>query len=144
MLPLVQALLPALRPLLSNSFDAVDDSFSQWNQPIVQQALSQIVATATSSTYRSLLHACAGYLSSYSPSHARAACVLIDLCSGVLAPWVTQVIAKVDLALELLEDLLGIIQDAHNSLIRARAALKYIVLALSGHVDDILDRKSVV
>ncbi|XP_013443976.2 uncharacterized protein [Medicago truncatula] len=139
-LPLVQALLPALRPLLSNSFDAVDDSFSQWNQPIVQQALSQIVATATSSTYRSLLHACAGYLSSYSPSHARAACVLIDLCSGVLAPWVTQVIAKVDLALELLEDLLGIIQDAHNSLIRARAALKYIVLALSGHVDDILGK----
>ncbi|GAU36316.1 hypothetical protein TSUD_353610 [Trifolium subterraneum] len=139
-LPLVQALLPALRPWLSNSFDVVDDSFSQWNQPIVQQALSQIVATATSATYRSLLHACAGYLSSYSPSHARAACVLIDLCSGVLAPWITQVIAKVDLALELLEDLLGIIQDAHNSLIRARIALKYIVLALSGHVDDILGK----
>ncbi|KAK2405981.1 hypothetical protein QL285_041771 [Trifolium repens] len=139
-LPLVQALLPALRPWLSNSFDVVDDSFSQWNQPIVQQALSQIVATATSASYRSLLHACSGYLSSYSPSHARAACVLIDLCSGVLAPWITQVIAKVDLALELLEDLLGIIQDAHNSLIRARAALKYIVLALSGHVDDILGK----
>ncbi|CAL5195355.1 unnamed protein product [Lathyrus oleraceus] len=139
-LPLVQALLPALRPLLSNSFDVVDNSFSQWNQPIVQQALSQIIVTATSATHRSLLHACAGYLSSYSPSHARAACVLIDLCSGVLAPWITQVIAKVDLALELLEDLFGIIQDAHNSLIRARAALKYIVLALSGHVDDILGK----
>lgn len=36
-------LLIALRPLLSNSFDAVDDSFSQWNQPIVQQALSQVI-----------------------------------------------------------------------------------------------------
>ncbi|XP_004510166.1 uncharacterized protein [Cicer arietinum] len=139
-LPLVQALLPALRPWVSNSFDVVDDSFSQWNQPVVQQALSQIVATATSATYRSLLHACAGYLSSYSPSHARAACVLIDLCSGVLAPWITQVIAKVDLALELLEDLLGIIQDARKSPVRARAALKYIVLALSGHVDDILGK----
>ncbi|XP_068470862.1 uncharacterized protein [Phaseolus vulgaris] len=139
-LPLIQALLPALRPWVSNSFDVVDDTFSQWKQPIVQQALSQIVATATSPTYRSLVHACAGYLSSYSPSHARAACVLIDLCSGVLAPWMTQVIAKVDLALELLEDLLGIIQDAHNSLVRARAALKYIVLALSGHMDDILGK----
>eukprot|EP00256_Glycine_max_P060314 XP_014629150.2 uncharacterized protein LOC100786119 [Glycine max] len=96
--PLVQALLPALRPWVSNSFDVVDDTFSQWKQPIVQQALSQIVATATSGAYRSLVHACAGYLSSYSPSHARAACVLIDLCSGVLAPWMTQVIAKVDLA----------------------------------------------
>ncbi|KAG5054706.1 hypothetical protein JHK85_007216 [Glycine max] len=138
--PLVQALLPALRPWVSNSFDVVDDTFSQWKQPIVQQALSQIVATATSGAYRSLVHACAGYLSSYSPSHARAACVLIDLCSGVLAPWMTQVIAKVDLALELLEDLLGIIQDAHNSLVRARAALKYIVLALSGHMDDILGK----
>ncbi|KAG2381063.1 uncharacterized protein HKW66_Vig0204360 [Vigna angularis] len=111
-LPLIQALLPALRPWVSNSFDVVDDTFSQWKQPIVQQALSQ----------------------------ARAACVLIDLCSGVLAPWMTQVIAKVDLALELLEDLLGIIQDAHNSLVRARAALKYIVLALSGHMDDILGK----
>lgn len=138
--PLVQALLPALRPWVSNSFDVVDDTFSQWKQPIVQQALSQIVATATSGAYRSLVHACAGYLSSYSPSHARAACVLIDLCSGVLAPWMTQVIAKVDLALELLEDLLGIIQDAHNSLVRARAALKYIVLALSGHMDNILGK----
>ncbi|KAG5009705.1 hypothetical protein GYH30_018179 [Glycine max] len=139
-LPLVQALLPALRPWVSNSFDVVDDTFSQWKQPIVQQALSQIVATATSAAYRSLVHACAGYLSSYSPSHARAACVLIDLCSGVLAPCMTQVIAKVDLALELLEDLLGIIHDAHNSLVRARAALKYIVLALSGHMDDILGK----
>jgi hypothetical protein len=35
-------LLIALRPWLSNSFDVVDDSFSQWNQPIVQQALSQV------------------------------------------------------------------------------------------------------
>uniref|UniRef100_A0A0R0KH18 Uncharacterized protein n=1 Tax=Glycine max TaxID=3847 RepID=A0A0R0KH18_SOYBN len=84
----------SLRPWVSNSFDVVDDTFSQWKQPIVQQALSQIVATATSGAYRSLVHACAGYLSSYSPSHARAACVLIDLCSGVLAPWMTQVIAK--------------------------------------------------
>ncbi|XP_061338809.1 uncharacterized protein LOC133285568 isoform X2 [Gastrolobium bilobum] len=139
-LPLVQALLPALRPWVNNPFDVVDDTFSQWKQPTVQQALSQIVAMATSTTYRSLLHACAGYLSSYSPSHARAACVLIDLCYGVLAPWMTQVIAKVDLALELLEDLLGIIQDAHNSLVCARAALKYIVLALSGHMDDILGK----
>ncbi|XP_057457891.1 uncharacterized protein LOC130748668 isoform X2 [Lotus japonicus] len=139
-LPLVQALLPALRPWVSNSFDVVDETFSQWNQPIVQQAFSQIVTTATSATYRSLLYSCAGYLSSYSPSHARAACVLIDLCSGVLAPWITQVIAKVDLALELVEDLLGLIQDAHNSLVRARAALKYIVLALSGHMDDILGK----
>ncbi|XP_020968410.1 uncharacterized protein LOC107617506 isoform X3 [Arachis ipaensis] len=139
-LPLVQALLPALRPLVSNPFEIVDETFSLWKQPIVQQALSQIVATATSDAYRPLLHACAGYLSSYSPSHARAACVLIDLCSGVLAPWMTQVIAKVDLALELMEDLLGVIQDAHNSLVRARAALKYILLALSGHMDDILGK----
>lgn len=35
-------------------------------------------------------------------------------------------------------------QDAHNSLIRARAALKYIVLALSGHMDDILGKYKVL
>ncbi|KAF7825935.1 uncharacterized protein G2W53_017099 [Senna tora] len=139
-LPLVQALLPALRPWVSSPFEMTDDTFSPWKQPIVQHALSQIVATTMSEAYRSLLHACAGYLSSFSPSHARAACVLIDLCSGVLAPWMSQVIAKVDLALELLEDLLGIIQDASHSLVRARAALKYIVLALSGHMDDILGK----
>ncbi|KAI4356168.1 hypothetical protein L6164_000211 [Bauhinia variegata] len=139
-LPLVQALLPALRPSMSNPFDIVDETFSQWKQPIVQQALSQIVAATTSAAYCSLLHASAGYLSSFSPSHARAASVLIDLCSGVLAPWMAQVIAKVDLAVELLEDLLGIIQDAHHSIVRPRAALKYIVLALSGHMDDILGK----
>ncbi|XP_021829892.1 uncharacterized protein LOC110770086 isoform X1 [Prunus avium] len=139
-LPLVQALLPALRPSVSRPSDIVDDSFSQWKQPIVQQALSQIVATSCSSLYRPLLHACAGYLSSYSPSHAKAACVLIDLCCGVLAPWLSQVIAKVDLAVELLEDLLGVIQGARHSLLRARAALKYVVLALSGHMDDMLGK----
>lgn len=139
-LPLVQALLPALRPSVSRPSDIVDDSFSQWKQPIVQQALSQIVATSCSPLYRPLLHACAGYLSSYSPSHAKAACVLIDLCCGVLAPWLSQVIAKVDLAVELLEDLLGVIQGARHSLPRARAALKYIVLALSGHMDDMLGK----
>ncbi|KAK9273545.1 hypothetical protein L1049_018355 [Liquidambar formosana] len=137
-LPLVQALLPALRPSVSSPPDHVDDNFFQWKQPFVQQALSQIVATSSSSLYRPLLHACAGYLSSFSPSHAKAACVLIDLCSGALAPWMAHVIAKVDLTVELLEDLLGTIQGARNSLPRARAALKYIVLALSGHMDDVL------
>ncbi|KAK8589936.1 hypothetical protein V6N13_088740 [Hibiscus sabdariffa] len=141
-LPLVQALLPALRPVVSNLSDHVDDTFSQWKQPFVQQALSQIVVTASSSLYHPLLQACAGYLSSYSPSHAKAACVLIDLCCGVLAPWIPQVIAKVDLTVELMEDLLGIIQGARHSSAhaRARAALKYIVLGLSGHMDDILGK----
>uniref|UniRef100_A0A0V0HND7 Putative ovule protein n=1 Tax=Solanum chacoense TaxID=4108 RepID=A0A0V0HND7_SOLCH len=49
-----------------------------------------------------------------------------------------QVIAKIDLALELLEYLLPVIQGAHHSFARARAALKYIVLALSEVMDDIL------
>lgn len=137
-LPLVQALLPALRPSVSSSPEHVDDNFFQWKLPFVQRALSQIVATSSSSLYRPLLHACAGYLSSFSPSHAKAACVLIDLCSSVLAPWMSLVIAKVDLTVELLEDLLGVIQGAHYFLPRARAALKYIMLALSGHMDDIL------
>ncbi|OMP05656.1 Tubulin binding cofactor A [Corchorus olitorius] len=139
-LPLVQALLPALRPYVTSSADHVDDTFPQWKQHFVQQALSQIVLTASSPLYHPLLQACAGYLSSYSPSHAKAACVLIDLCCGVLAPWITQVIAKVDLTVELVEDLLGIIQGAQHSMARARAALKYIVLALSGHMDDILGK----
>ncbi|XP_037492516.1 uncharacterized protein LOC105632528 isoform X3 [Jatropha curcas] len=139
-LPLVQALLPALRPSISILGEHVDDTFAQWKQPFVQQALSQIVAMSCSATYRPLLHAFAGYLSSYSPSHAKAACVLIDLCSSVLAPWMAQVIAKVDLTVELLEDLLGTIQGARHSPARARAALKYIVLALSGHMDDILGK----
>ncbi|KAJ0080342.1 hypothetical protein Patl1_23660 [Pistacia atlantica] len=42
-LPLIQALLPALRPSMSSCSDQVDDSFSQWKQPFVQQALSQVV-----------------------------------------------------------------------------------------------------
>ncbi|PWA53886.1 Armadillo-type fold [Artemisia annua] len=104
-LPLIQALLPALRPNFSNS-SQVDDSFSAWRQPIVQQALSQ----------------------------AKAACVLIDLCTGVLGPWMGQV----DLAVELIEDLLGVIHGAHNAMSNARVALKYIVLALSGHMDDVM------
>ncbi|PWA53887.1 Armadillo-type fold [Artemisia annua] len=136
-LPLIQALLPALRPNFSNS-SQVDDSFSAWRQPIVQQALSQVVVTSTSPMYRPLLHGCAGYLSSFSPSHAKAACVLIDLCTGVLGPWMGQVIAKVDLAVELIEDLLGVIHGAHNAMSNARVALKYIVLALSGHMDDVM------
>ncbi|XP_075094967.1 uncharacterized protein LOC107818245 isoform X5 [Nicotiana tabacum] len=136
-LPLVQALQPALRPSI-NSSDPIDEDLSLWKQPFVQKALSQIVGTSSSSVYRPLLRACAGYLSSFSPSNGRAACVLIDLCSGVLAPWMPQVIAKIDLALELLEDLLPVIQCARHSFARARAALKYIVLALSGVMDDIL------
>ncbi|KAJ4952696.1 hypothetical protein NE237_029528 [Protea cynaroides] len=139
-LPLVQALLPALRPLVSSSPDQIDDTLLNWKQLSVQHALSQIVVTSSSSVYRPLLHACAGYLSSFSPSHAKSACVLIDLCSGPLAPWIPTVIAKVDLAIELLEDLLGTIQGARFSLTRARAALKYVILALSGHMDDILSK----
>ncbi|MCL7047247.1 hypothetical protein MKW94_012626 [Papaver nudicaule] len=137
-LPLVQALLPALRPPVSSPLDQVEDSFSQWTHPFVQQALCQIAATSSSSVYRPLLCACSGYLSSFSPSHRKAACVLIDLCSGPLAPWISVVIAKADLAIELLQDLLGIIQGARTSISRSRAALKYIVLALSGHMDDVL------
>ncbi|KAM3265933.1 hypothetical protein T459_03074 [Capsicum annuum] len=136
-LPLVQALLPALRPSI-NSSDPIDEDVSLWKQPFVQKALAQIVGTSSSSVYRPLLRACAGFLSSFSPSNGRAACVLIDLCSGVFAPWMPQVVAKIDLALDLLEDLLPVIQGARHSFTRARAALKYIVLALSGVMDDIL------
>ncbi|XP_031267356.1 uncharacterized protein LOC116125781 isoform X1 [Pistacia vera] len=139
-LPLIQALLPALRPSMSSCSDQVDDSFSQWKQPFVQQALSQIVVTSSSSLYQPLLHASAGYLSSFSPSHAKAACVLVDLCLSVLAPWMAQVVAKIDLVVELVEDLLGTIQGACHSGTRARAALKYIVVALSGQMDDILGK----
>uniref|UniRef100_A0A7N0TIX9 Uncharacterized protein n=1 Tax=Kalanchoe fedtschenkoi TaxID=63787 RepID=A0A7N0TIX9_KALFE len=137
-LPLVQALLPVLRPHVSSPHN-LDDAFSLWKQPLVQQALSQIVSTS-SAVYRPLLHAAAGYLSSFSPSHVKAACILIDLCCGVLAPWMPEVTAKVDLAVELVEDLLGVFQDTRHSFARARAAIKYVVLALSGRVDDILAR----
>ncbi|KAI6703019.1 hypothetical protein NL676_012155 [Syzygium grande] len=138
-LPLMQALLPALRPSLSSS-DHYTESFSQWRQLHVQRALSQIVMMTSSSLYRPLLHATAGYLSSFSQSHVKAACVLIDLCSSVLAPWMPQVIAKVDLCMELLEDLLGIIQTSRHSLASARTSLKYFLLGLSGHLDDILGK----
>ncbi|KAL4585903.1 hypothetical protein LXL04_010530 [Taraxacum kok-saghyz] len=138
-LPLIQALLPALRPNF-NSSGPIDDSFSPWRQPFVQHALSQIVVTSTSPMYRPLLHGCAGYLSSFSPSHAKAACVLIDLCTGVLGPWLGQVIAKVDLAVELVEDLLGVIHGARHAIADTRAALKYIVLALSGHMDNVMSK----
>ncbi|CAL9193083.1 unnamed protein product, partial [Musa hybrid cultivar] len=37
---------------------------------------------------------------------AKAACVLIDLCFGPLSPWIYTITAKVDLAIELPEDLL--------------------------------------
>ncbi|KAL7126039.1 hypothetical protein ABFS83_14G158400 [Erythranthe nasuta] len=136
-LPLVQALLPALRPTVSSPY-RIDDNFSLWKQAFVQNALSQIVATSSLAIYSPLLRACAGYLASFSPSQAKAACVLIDFCSGVLAPWIAQVIAKVDLAVEILEELLGVIHGASISHSRARAALKYIVLALSGNMDDIM------
>ncbi|OAY73554.1 hypothetical protein ACMD2_02487 [Ananas comosus] len=114
-LPLVQALLPgnlcpipsilyaasfrlaALRPLSSSSTDQVDDSFCQWKHPSAQYALSQIVKMTSSSAYQPLIHACASYLSSYSPSHGN-----------------------------------------RQSITRSRAALKYVILAISGHMDDVL------
>ncbi|KAH9616367.1 hypothetical protein KSS87_016267 [Heliosperma pusillum] len=135
-LPLIQALSPALRPV--SCAVNVDDTFSQWAQPFVQQALSKIVSTLSSSVYHPLLHGCAGYLSSFSPSHAKTACVLIDLCSSTLAPWMSRVTAKIDLAVELLEDLLGVIQGERHALVRVRAALKYLLLALSGYMDEVL------
>ncbi|KAK8959385.1 hypothetical protein KSP40_PGU016149 [Platanthera guangdongensis] len=133
-LPLIQALLPALRPPV-NSLDRVDESFGQWKHPSIEQALSQIVIMSSSSTFRPFLHACAGYLLSYRSSHAKAACVLIDLCNGLFSPWISTITAKVDLAIELIADLLGIIQVPHESIPLARVALKYILLGLSGHMD---------
>ncbi|KAK9749051.1 hypothetical protein RND81_02G099400 [Saponaria officinalis] len=135
-LPLIQALSPALCPI--SSAVNVDDTFSQWAQPFVQQALSKIVSTLSSSMYHPLLHGCAGYLSSFSPSHAKTACVLVDLCSGALAPWMPLVTAKIDLAVELLVDLLGVIKGESHSSVRVCAALKYLVLALSGYMDEVL------
>lgn len=122
--PNLVALRPASCPL------NVDDTFSQWTQPFVQQALSkvtywcysrghkcsfyclvsilfpsffcwggggglfllsfliaaavlQIVSTLSSSVYHPLLHGCAGYLSSFSPSHVRVSCSFL-ICLGLL------------------------------------------------------------
>lgn len=94
--------------------------------------------SVSSLVFHPLLRACAGYLSSFLSSHARAACVLLDLCTGPLSPWVPMVTAKIDLAVELLEDLLGVIQGVGQSLVRSCAALKYVVLAISGNMDDVL------
>lgn len=145
-LPLLRSLLPALRPPSSTAAnsDIVDETFWQWQAPLVQRALNQVVALVTAPSYRPLLDACAGYLSAYSPAHEKSACVLIDLCVGPLAPWLTVIIAKVDLAIELLEDLLGIIQAGQEAPAQARAVLLYIMLALSGHVDDILSKYKTV
>lgn len=139
-LSFIQGMLPALHPVAgSNSNpDQVDETFWQWQTPLVQHAVTQIAAVSSSSSYRPLLDASSGYLSSYSPAHAKAACVLIDLCSGPLAPWIPMVVAKVDLAIELLEDLLGVIQSSQHGVAHARAALIYMILALSGHMDDLL------
>ncbi|KAM0859799.1 hypothetical protein ACQ4PT_046932 [Festuca glaucescens] len=139
-LPLVQALLPALRPPFSSGpTEQIDDCFSQWNHPDVHSALSLIVTMSVStSAFHPLLRGCAGYLSSCMSSHAKAACVLLDLCRGPLSPWVPMITTKVDLAVELLEDLLDVIQGVGQSLARSRAALKYVVLALSGNMDDVL------
>ncbi|OAE23411.1 hypothetical protein AXG93_961s1050 [Marchantia polymorpha subsp. ruderalis] len=141
-LPFIQAMLPALRPLPSLAADAdqVDETFWQWQAPTVQRAVTQVVALSSSPSYRPLIDACAGYLSSYSPAHEKAACVLIDLCAGPLAPWLSMVVAKVDLAIELLEDLLGIIQAGQQDTSYARAALVYLMLGLSGNVDDVLSQ----
>ncbi|CAA6674631.1 unnamed protein product [Spirodela intermedia] len=121
-LPLVQALLPGYElpallfaPIWYSPRSFVHDGFSQWNHPLVLCALSQ----------------------------AKAACVMIDLCSGALAPWLPMVTAKVDLAIELIEDLLGVIQGGSESIVHFRSALKYIILALSGYVDDILAKYKV-
>ncbi|KAI3983800.1 hypothetical protein MKX01_011508, partial [Papaver californicum] len=148
----------ALRPPVSSPSDHVEDSFSQWKHPFVQQALCQIVATSSSSVYRPLLCSCSGYLASFSPSQRKTACVLIDLCSGPLAPWISVVIAKVDLAIELLQELLGIIQVNLGKIfvtlivpllphlvwvlgllyLCLELLLNTSFLALSGHMDDIL------
>ncbi|KAL8144385.1 hypothetical protein V2J09_017417 [Rumex salicifolius] len=69
---------------------------------------------------------------------AKTACVLIDLCSGVLEPWMPQVISKIDLAMELLEDLLGVVQGGQHPSIHARSAILYVILALSGYMDDLM------
>ncbi|CAL5380807.1 unnamed protein product [Camellia sinensis] len=87
------------------------------------------------------------------PVIAKAACVLIDLCSGVLAPWMAQVIAKnAFLRLGTNSNTGGLNSGAsggpfrcnpggaRRSSYRARAALKYIILALSGHMDDIMSK----
>ncbi|KAJ1399405.1 hypothetical protein SESBI_30339 [Sesbania bispinosa] len=51
---------------------------------------------------------------------------LLNLKHGQLVDWLASVVV--------------VVLDAHNSLLHARAALKYIVLALSGHMDDILGK----
>lgn len=136
--PFIQAMLPALRPASNGSCDQLDESFAPWQTQLIQRAFSQIVSLSTSPSYRPLLDACAGYLSSFSLAHEKAACIIIDLCCGALAPWLSVVIAKVDLVFELVEELLGIIQGVHRGGGRARAALIYVMLGLSGHMDDII------
>ncbi|CAD5192343.1 unnamed protein product [Musa acuminata subsp. malaccensis] len=91
---------------------------------------------------------------------AKAACVLIDLCFGPLSPWIYTITAKsttcifviastlfhVDLAIELPEDLLvRTVPYQANLEMPVRydvsiLALKYILLALSEHMDDVLSK----
>ncbi|KAI5080032.1 hypothetical protein GOP47_0005511 [Adiantum capillus-veneris] len=137
-LPYIQAVLPAIRPASVSILDQVDESFNPWQAPLVQRAFSQVVSLATTVSYRPLLDACAGYLSSFSLAHEKAACILIDLCSGPLAPWLPAVIAKVDLVFELVEGILNSFQVVDKGICFGRAALVYVILGFSGHIDEFL------
>ncbi|MCO5576324.1 hypothetical protein L7F22_030133 [Adiantum nelumboides] len=137
-LPYIQAVLPAIRPASVGILDQLDEGFNPWQAPLVQRAFSQVVALATTVSYKPLLDSCAGYLSSFSLAHEKAACILIDLCSGPLAPWLPVVVAKVDLSFELVEGILGSFQVVDRGVSFARAALVYVILGLSGHIDESL------
>ncbi|KAH7442925.1 hypothetical protein KP509_02G008200 [Ceratopteris richardii] len=135
-LPFLQAILPAMRPTSIGPSEQVDENFVPWQTPLVQRAFAQVVSLATTMSYQPLLDACAGYLCSFSVAHEKAACIIIDLCSGPLAPWLPVVIAKVELAFELVEGILNAFQVVDKGIDFARAALVYVILGLSGHMDE--------
>ncbi|XP_024538998.1 uncharacterized protein LOC9657804 isoform X1 [Selaginella moellendorffii] len=141
-LPFVQATVGAIRPssTLLTGAEIIDETFWPWQVPQVHGVVSHVVSLSISLAYRPLLDACSGYLASFSAAHEKAACLLIDLCTGPLSAWLSMVICKVDLAIELLEDVAGVIQAGHKSVNKARAALLYVMLGLSGYVDELLEQ----
>jgi di/tricarboxylate transporter len=87
-----------------------------------------LVTLITNSSYSALTKELAGYLTSSSAVQETAACLLLDLCMGPLAQWISRVTAKAEIVMEIITDCLPVVQGARKEKHKAQALVLFIKL----------------
>lgn len=96
------------------------------SNPTVERVLNFVLTLCSNESYSALLSTLSPYLCSNSPPQEVAACLLLDLSTGPLAPYLSSVLVRVSALIEILMESGQVLLNARREKAKANALVLFL------------------